>query len=262
MKWQKVVAILLILFTVLVAFALFGTGEHSEEFDEPALVVIRVDDVQDYAFKDAQLYLMKQSRQTSMPLSLAVIPTYFGEDHELVEAVKQTVLAGSEVTAHGWQHENLSQYSLVEQETRLFEAKQFLEETLNSKVTVLVPPMFSYNSDTIAAMETAELTIVSGLTEYHTKGWASQQVQSLPATIELCDLSDNVWTMKSKDAVLSELETSIADYGYAIIVTHPQEFIVDSKLNPEATSNYEQILEAIAQNYAFNTIEGLSKALN
>jgi len=78
----------------------------------------------------------------------------------------------------------------------------------------------------------------------------------------LCNLSNNVWTMKSKEVVLFELQTSINEYGYAIIVTHPQEFITDSKLNPETASNYEQILEAIAQNYSFNTIEGLSKAVD
>lgn len=262
MKWQKIFVILLIALAILVAVGLYGTAEPREELLNPALVVIRVDDLQDYAFRDAQFYLMEQAKQSNMPLSLAVIPTYFGEDHELVEAVKQTVAAGSEVTAHGWEHENLTQYSLGEQETRLLDAKQFLETTLNYEVTVLVPPMFSYNDDTVAAMEATDFTIVSGLTEYHEKGWASGQVQSLPATIELCNLSNNVWTMKSKEVVLSELQTSINEYGYAIIVTHPQEFITDSKLNPETTSNYEQILEAIAQNYSFNTIEGLSKAVN
>ena len=258
-KLFSFITALLIIAILTGAYTLSKTIENA---NNPALVVIRIDDIQDYAFRDAQLYLMKQARQSGMPLSLAVIPTFFGEDHELVEAVKQTIVSGSEVTAHGWEHENLSQYSLSEQETMLLEAKQFLQETLNSEINVLVPPMFSYNNDTVAAMEATDFTIVSGLTEYHEKGWASEQVQSIPATIELCNLSDNVWTMKSKEAVMSELQASIDDYGYAIIVTHPQEFIADSKLNPDVVSRYEQILQAIAQNYSFNTIEGLSKALD
>ncbi len=261
MSWQKKIAILLIPLTIVVAVGLYGTSEPSGE-SKPALVVIRVDDIQDYAFRDAQMYLMEQARINSMPLSLAVIPTYFGEDNELVEAVKQTIASGSEVTAHGWKHENLSQYSFNEQKIRLIEARQFIEETLNSEITVLVPPMFSYNNDTVAAMEATDFTIVSGLTEYHEKGWVSEQVQSIPATIELCDLSYDVWTMKSREVVLSEMETSINEYGYAIIVTHPQEFITDNKLNPEIASKYEQILQAIAQNYSFNTIEGLGKVLD
>ena len=262
MNWKKTSLILLVsLSIIIVTVVLHGTVEPVEE-SKPAIVVIRIDDIQDYAFRDAQIYMMEQARTNNIPLSLAVIPTYFGEDYELVEAVKQTLRSGSEVTAHGWKHENLSQYSLMEQETRLLEAKQFLEETLNSEVTVLVPPMFSYNNDTVAAMEATDLTIVSGLTEYHEKGWASDHVQSIPATIELCDLAYNVWTMKSKEAVLSELQASITEHGYAIIVTHPQEFITEGKLNPEIAANYEQILQAIAQNYSFNTIEGHGKALD
>ena len=262
MNKQKIFALIFVTVMILIAIGLYSTNTPSEKTANPALVVIRIDDIQDYAFKDAQLYLLEHSRHNNLALSLAVIPAYFGEDHELVEAVKQTIISGSEVVAHGWEHENLSQYTFNEQKLRLLKAKQFLEESLDAKTNVLVPPMFSYNNDTIKAMEETDYTIISGLSEFHEKGWISERIQSIPATIELSNFSNNTWHMKSSSTIISELQASIDEHGYAIIVTHPQEFINDNKLNLEAAVKYEQILQEIADDFSFNTIEGLSKILN
>ena len=111
-------------------------------------------------------------------------------------------------------------------------------------------------------MEETEYTIISGLTEFHEKGCVSEKIQSIPATIELSDYSNNAWQMKSKSIIISELQASVKEHGYAIIVTHPQEFINANKLNPEAVMKYEQIVQEIAEDYSFNTIECLSNVLN
>jgi len=262
MKRQIVFVALFISIIALISVGSYNTNRPSEETHKPLVVVIRIDDIQDYAFKEAQLYLLEHSRLNNMPLSLAIIPTSFGEDHELVEAVKQAIISGSEVTAHGWEHENLSQCTFDEQKMRLLKAKQFLQETLNAEINVLVPPVFSYNTDTINAMEENDYTIISGLTEFHERCWVSENIQSIPGTIELCDFSNNAWHMKSERKIMLELNASIEQYGYAIIVTHPQEFMSDNKLDPEAVMIYEQILQDISEDFSFNTIEGLGKILN
>jgi peptidoglycan/xylan/chitin deacetylase (PgdA/CDA1 family) len=249
--------LILTVFIILAAAGLHFVYEPTESVGNPALVVIRLDDVQDYAFKEAQLYLLNYSTQNKIPLSLAIIPGYFGQDNELIEAIKQNINSGSEITVHGWEHENMSQYTFSEQKIRLINSKQLLKDTLNVETDILVPPMFSYNDDTIRAMEETGYATISGISEFHKKEWISQKIQSIPATIELSDYSNNTWQMKDISAIIPEIESSIEEYGYAIIVTHPQEFMNGNELNLDATVNYEQLLQEIAKDSSFNTIEGL-----
>ncbi|UCC58538.1 MAG: polysaccharide deacetylase family protein [Candidatus Bathyarchaeum sp.] len=261
LKKQQYFFIASVLIVISIIVALCNEVTMPKKTAKPPVIVVRIDDVQDFAFKDAQLYLMEYSRVNKLPVSLAIIPKFFGMDHELVEATIQAIRAGSEVVVHGWEHEDLAQFALDEQNLRLLEAKQYLEKTLNTETKVLVPPMFSYNSDTIIAMETTGYTIISGLSEFHEKGWASVRIQSIPATIELSDYGNETWQMKSRSVILKEVEASIEKYGYAMIVTHPQEFMEYNSLNRDVANEYEQILQSILENFSFNTIEGISNIL-
>lgn len=254
---RKAISATLILSVVVILTGIYLLYQPTESTNNPALVVIRIDDIQDYAFKDAQLHLIEHSIQNKIPLSLAIIPSYFGEDTELVNAVKQNINAGSEISVHGWEHENMTQYTFNEQKMRLMYAKQTLKNTLNVETGILVPPMFSYNDDTIRAMEETDYTTISGLIEFNKKEWLSQKIQSIPATIELSDYSNNEWQIREIETILSELRDSINEFGYAIIVTHPQEFMNQNELNMDATAKYEQLVQQIAEDFSFNTIEGL-----
>jgi len=67
-------------------------------------LVLRVDDIQDYAFREAQLFLLNYAAGNHLELSLSVISGMFGEDIELLKAVQVAVGSGSEVSVHGWRH--------------------------------------------------------------------------------------------------------------------------------------------------------------
>ncbi|PVX26249.1 MAG: hypothetical protein CW691_02000 [Candidatus Bathyarchaeum sp.] len=255
--WKSGILLLIIVFLFVSIYYISSTDDTKDSIDFP-LIVIRVDDIQDYAFRDAQLFLLNHSITHKVPLSLAVIPKVFGEDTELVET---TVLAnkhGCEVVVHGWEHENLSQFGQDEQSLRLLEAKQHLEETLNINCNVLVPPMFSYNNDTLRAMEENGYEIISGIIDFHEIGWSSERILSLPATIELSVYDNETWQMKNMTEILREVEASIDSYNYAMIVTHPQEFMKNGALSQKIASEYEQILQVLIEDYNLGTIEDLS----
>ena len=55
------------------------------------------------------------------------------------------------------------------------------------------------------------------------------------------------------------IDTSIDEFGYAILVTHPQEFLTNNKLNPNVVNQFEKILSEISKNYRFITINNLIK---
>ena len=242
-----------ILLTIAIVTLKTPTGKR-----EPPTVVIRVDDIQDFAFREAQLFLLNESMINQVPLSLAVIVGMFGEDAEIVQTVKLAVGSGSEVAVHGWEHEDLAKLSFGEQVVLLSRSRSQIKEILDYDVEILIPPMFSFNENTLAAMNEEGYDIISTFTDYAEPGLMSNVI-SLPATIELSDFSNGIWNMKSLDSIRAEVATSIKKYGFAVIVTHPQEFVVDATLSQDGIESYRTLLITLKEHYSFKTLERLSE---
>ena len=225
---------------------------------EPPTLVIRVDDIQDFGFREAQLFLLNESMINDVPLSLAIIAGMFGEDREIVQTVKLAVSSGSEVTVHGWEHGDLAQLSFKDQKALLSQSRSRIKEIFGVDAGVLVPPMFSFNEDTITAMYEEGYHVISTLVDFSEPGPVSNVI-SLPATVELSDFSNGIWNMKNPDSVKIEIARSVKKYGFAVIVTHPQEFISDGKLSPLATESYRALLSSLKEDYSFKTLGKLSE---
>jgi peptidoglycan/xylan/chitin deacetylase (PgdA/CDA1 family) len=230
----------------------------SIENREPPSLVIRVDDIQDFAFREAQLFLLNESVINHVPLSLAVITGMFGEDREVVQTVKLAVSLGSDVAVHGWKHEDLAKLSFREQVALLFQSRSRIKEILDFDTRVLVPPMFSFSEDTMAAMHEEGYNIISTFADLSEPGSISKVI-SLPATVELSDYSNGTWEMKSSDSVKAEVSRSIQKYGFAVIVTHPQEFLTDGELNQVNVELYRALLRTLKEDYSFKTLEALGE---
>ena len=224
---------------------------------EKTLLVLRIDDVQDFAFRDAQLHLFRSSLANKISVSLSVIAKLFGSDKELVDTVRSMINLGCEVTVHGWEHENLTKLTSSEQGQGLRRAKERLKAVLSVDATVLVPPLFSYNNDTLQAMRMSRYGVVSGLAELHQAGQVSEGILSIPATIELSNFSNGTWRMKSVETVIDELSMSTRIYGYGVIVTHPQEFFKGGTVDQDSIKTYEQLIQSLQANYFFTTFEKL-----
>ncbi|MCJ7423727.1 polysaccharide deacetylase family protein [Candidatus Bathyarchaeota archaeon] len=248
----------LLVFLIIIPIAMIGT---SIENRNPPTLVIRVDDIQDFAFREAQLFLLNNSIQNHVPLSLAVIAGMFGGDSEIVQTVKLAVNSGSKVAVHGWEHEDLAKLSFREQMTLLFQAKNRIRETLDVITRTLVPPMFSFNEATLDAMHEEGYDIISTSKDLHEPGLISG-VRNLPATVELSDYSNGLWNVKSCESVKTEILRSVQKYGFAVIVTHPQEFITNGKLNQTTVLFYTTLLENLNGEYSFKTLERLGQDLN
>jgi predicted deacetylase len=225
---------------------------------EPPVVVIRVDDIQDFAFKQAQLFLFDESMTNGVPLSLAVIAGMFGEDREIVQAAKSAVSTGSEITVHGWRHEDLTKLSLEEQATLLSQSRKRIWELLSIDTDVLVPPMYSANDDTIEAMREEGYQIISTSVNI-SKPASFSGVINLPATVELSDYVNGIWKMKSCGSVSVEILKSIEKYGFAVIITHPQEFITGGELDKVNVESFRTLLGILKNKYSVKTLISLSE---
>jgi len=256
-KRLTVVLSSLIVISVLLAALAVGVLRDSPE----RYIVLRVDDIQDYAFRDAQLFLLNYSVEADLEMSLGIISGMFGEDQQVLEATRSAVRSGSEVGIHGWNHEDLAVLSMSEQRDILFQAKSRIRQLLGVDATLLIPPMFSFNEDTISAMQEESCNVISTCADYDEPSLEAE-IKNIPATVELSVLSDNAWHMKSVNEVTAEVERSFELYGYTAIVTHPQEFFTDGKLNQKAVDSLIILLEKLGETFHFTTFENIARALS
>jgi peptidoglycan/xylan/chitin deacetylase (PgdA/CDA1 family) len=225
---------------------------------EPPPIVIRVDDIQDFAFREAQFFLINESIVNQTPLSLAIIAGMFGQDREVVQTMKLALNSGSEAAVHGWMHEDLAKLTLEGQTMLLDQAKRQISDEFDVDPTVLIPPMYSVNEDTVSAMRKANFSILSNFAGV-AEPISASKVISLPATIELSDYANSKWKMKNNGSIQEEVSRSVQKYGYAIIVTHPQEFIEDGVLNSSRTELYRFVIKILKDKYSFTTLGKLSE---
>lgn len=233
--------------------------EGLKRSSKPPIVAIRIDDVQDFAFRDAQLYMLRYNTAKGIPASLAVIPDLLESDNELIAEISDALRIGAEVSAHGWGHENLTKLTLEEQEQRLLEAKASLRRLFGVNTTVLIPPMFSYNNDTLAAMKKTGYGVISSSIELQKPGVEANNIVRVPATVEFSDFVNGTWRAKSVEGLLLEVELSIIKYGYAVIVLHPQELMNENELDNEALRIYNNLLNLLSERYSFTVIKDLSE---
>jgi peptidoglycan/xylan/chitin deacetylase (PgdA/CDA1 family) len=239
---------------LLISIGAFGSCNLPETRNSKSPIVIRIDDVQDFAYRDVQLLLLEYSIKNDIPLSLAAIPSALGSDMLLLNALKSAVHSGSEVTAHGWEHEDLTTLTERQQENALQESKSHLQELFAVNLTVLVPPLFKYNEDTLTAMRATNYSVVSGLSEFHKIGLLPPGVMSVPATVEVSDYENGVWIMKTLDQLLKGVHESLTANGYAVVVTHPQEFIRHDRIDPEIVATYYRLLRDLEAESYFTSL--------
>jgi len=67
----------------------------------------------------------------------------------------------------------------------------------------------------------------------------------------------DLWHMKSIPEIMTEIANSIEVYGYAVIVTHPQEFLIGEEiLDPACCDLYSELLKTLSLEYSFTTLRG------
>ncbi len=248
-----IISTIVVIILFIVSIGLLRLPVASEQ--QPVLV-IRLDDIQDYAFREAQLFLLNESIVNDIPLSLAVITGMFGDDGEVVDKVRRAVGSGSEVAAHGWKHEDFSKLTYHQQVELLRMSRNRINELFDIEVRVFVPPMFHFNEETIMAMADEGYDFISTLIDFDQPGYISN-VKSLPATVELSLLSNDTWTMKKFASIKTEVSKSVGKYGYAILVTHPQEFIEDGKLNEMNVKQFQDMVRKLGNRYSLKTLNEL-----
>ena len=223
----------------------------------PELVVVRIDDIQDQKNHEAQLLLLQYNYANGIPTAMGVITSTFGQDTELVKVVSMAVRGGADVMVHGWEHEDMAKVPMEGQERMLEMARNRLREVINVNASILSPPEFSFNNDTLHAMRTTGFNLISSGINFSAPGRVSNGIINVPATVYFSMVANGTWQMKSVDAICGEVMMSIARYGYAVILTHPQEYIKNGKLDQDALLVYQLVLSRVQESYSFTSMRSL-----
>jgi peptidoglycan/xylan/chitin deacetylase (PgdA/CDA1 family) len=228
----------------------------------PPKVVIRIDDVQDYAFRDAHMFLLRYNLDKMIPSSLAVITSETGLDEELLPLISDSLKIGAEVTAHGWGHEDLSTLTLAEQENAFIKARSTLYQLFGVNTTILVPPMFLCNNDTLVAMHVTGYDVLSTTIDYQAPVKRSDGIVFIPANVEFSYYLNDRWVPKTPEDLMEEVDLCAEKYGYVVLVIHAQELVDgEGELNAEALRAYDSLLTQISSRYSFTTLGELSKSI-
>ncbi len=203
-------------------------------------VVFRLDDVQDNWLDKVQNAVLGKFIDIGVPLTAGMIMNQYGTDPVVVNEVQQGYDLGLfELALHGWDHVNYGMLSLDEQQKTLTQANAKLQAIHHTTSNIFIPPYNARNSDTLTAMGNIGLEIMSAdlypegnptfLPMTYPQGDPSGII-SLPYTVsnmaETKPLGSNG---KTAAQLKSEIDASIAERGWAVVMLHPQDFALYDK---------------------------------
>jgi peptidoglycan/xylan/chitin deacetylase (PgdA/CDA1 family) len=228
-------------------------------------VVFRMDDLQDYWIRTAQITAMNLFLSKHIPLSLAIIMNSIGNDSQVVDKIREGSKGPNalfELTLHGWDHVNYADLSEKEQADTLKKANDKMLQLFGNKSNIFVTPYGSFDADTNKAMNNVGVHILSAelVNEEQSDRNASISyansdsiskipyvpnnnnnnnraisygqnptsglVYHFPAMSFFYEHEDGSPAIKTPiQQILVETKNNIQKYGYSVILFHPQDFV-------------------------------------
>src|SRR5581483_2750351 len=229
-------------------------------------VILRVDDIQDYWINSVQVAVMNQFINRNVNATFGVIMNFVGNDPLVVNKVRQGVMSNVfELDLHGWNHVDYSQLSFQDQKNTLQMANQKIQDIWGRKSNIFIPPYNSYNLDTLNATSQLSLKIISSEFDQElpsiynpdnpnspsNKVYKSATgsdlkdqfgVYHLPQVVGYYNYDFEPPRKAPLSTIESQIDNTIANYGYAVVTLHPQDFAVkDSSGVPSNVADQNEL---------------------
>lgn len=252
-------------------------------------VVFRMDDIQDSFVNSAQLEAMNLFISRGQPLSLGIVMADIGDDLRITGKVGQGSQMGLfELGLHGWGHIDYTTLSEAEQKSTLNEANEKMNMIFGNVSDTFVPPFGYFNNATINALEELGIGILSAsifaeedfddnksifnktesdikrtkiepgdITSFQKATPPDKEVYHLPGMVQFKNYENGSMVKVPHDRIISEVSKNIAEYGYSIIVFHPQDLVqmdkngkvLDSRmLNATEVQDLSQLMDTLLTN--------------
>jgi peptidoglycan/xylan/chitin deacetylase (PgdA/CDA1 family) len=222
-------------------------------------VVWRLDDIQDNFVDSAQVGLIDHFITNHQKLSAVAIMNAVGNDTTIVNEVKKGLSSGIlEIGSHAWNHVDYAQLDATTQQTTLQQSKQKITQLWGVTPSTFVPPFNSYNDNTLAALQSLGFKVISSefdleLASVYDPSNPNASTNQVYRAIPNSTITDShglyhlpqgigFYTYGNSDAAIgatgstvktpvanieSAIDSNIANYGYAVVTLHPDEFAVN-----------------------------------
>ncbi|MES2966605.1 MAG: DUF2334 domain-containing protein [Patescibacteria group bacterium] len=205
-------------------------------------VVLRVDDIQAYTWRETSMKMIRDAATRNIPLTVGVIPTGIMEDVALINFLKSNDCS-VELALHGLTHNSpagddvpeFGSYTKEEALTKISEGQNIVASFSSNPISTWIPPLNIHSTGTIAAL--AEL----GFTHISAEG---QGQFDYDATTFIYGAN----TLVSPESVVQTCRKTFETSNYCIVMLHPQEF-ANGLNHDEAKYNqyYLGLLDAFAK---------------
>lgn len=218
-------------------------------------VVLRVDDVQAFAWPSTTRMMVTDAEARNIPLALGIIPKKFGEDVELIRFLKERdcrlefALHGFDHQSHG-ENDEIAEFEDLSKEDathRLEHGLQELALVSDEPVRTWIPPLNRHSSGTQEALQDL------GVTRFSTEGTAKWDYDA-------ATFSYDVNALTPTDKVLADCEASFEESDVCIIMMHPQDFTTDNWHDAaKYDAHYLDLIDRLyGKGYSFGTFESVA----
>jgi peptidoglycan/xylan/chitin deacetylase (PgdA/CDA1 family) len=195
------------------------------------VVVIRIDDIQDYdpasSSARAQEMLLQYHIDHNVPALLAIIGSNFGKQPRLIDQIQKGVQKGIfTIAIHGWNHMPYPAMSPSAQITDMKYAKNRLEAIFGIEISAFVPPYSNFTDATIDAMKQNHVVLISSSSYLGDIPREENGIVYIPETVETANvnLKTDSWVPVPFESIVSQIQRSWSSYGLAVALIHPRQF--------------------------------------
>ncbi len=234
-------------------------------------IAFRLDDVQDYFVRSAQIDLISMFIEEEVSLTIGAIGGFLKDDEDFIQFLNDSVKTGLiEVANHGWTHIEHSKMSLDDQRNSILETNKNIQQLLGVEAKTFIPPENSFNEDTLSIMREAGLTHLSGSIftradepPYPLKN--GDMIFHFPQTayVSNVDTPSGIWTIFPNDVVLKMIRSSLKNYGFAVVVMHPVAHydVQDGNYiyNKETLDSVKELLRTVKNEFKIVKISNIDK---
>ncbi|MGI0027474.1 MAG: polysaccharide deacetylase family protein [Nitrosopumilaceae archaeon] len=238
-------------------------------------VIFRLDDAQDYWIHSVQIQIMNLFISKDQSLSVGIIMNKTGSDQLILQEIREGQKKGLfELDIHGLNHVDYTTLSELEQKKTLDLANNKMQTLFDVRSNVFIPPYDRFNNSTLLAMTDSGIRILSASTSppndnrfiwNPTISYEPYSIYQFPETVGfMYEDKNGIWQKVSNSDILSSVDESIAEKGYAVVLLHPQNFakmengqFVDI-IDENQINNLSSLIDSIrAKNIRITTFENI-----
>ena len=201
-------------------------------------VIFRFVDIQDSYLTQVRVDVMDTFINEDEKVSLSIILNAVNTDTAIINKVANGTQSGHfELTLHGYNHENISGFSLAEQKNLLILMQEKMNALWGVNSTSFVPPMHQWNNVTMQAMSDLNIPIISAgpqgvdpsenikfIANPPSNITDSFGIYHLPQTAEMYNHGFSPHLKISNDDIMADVDAAIATYGYSVLNLYGTDF--------------------------------------